>query len=46
MSREEFWLDNYKNLYNNGNYKKFIPRIQTRDGGIVSFDFNKIVNAI
>lgn len=27
-------------------YKKFIPRIQKRDGRIVSFDFNKIVNAI
>ncbi len=26
MSREEFWLDNYKKLYNNGNYKKIIPQ--------------------
>jgi len=29
MSREEFWLDNYKNLYNNSNYKKFIPQSNT-----------------
>ena len=26
MSKEEFWLDNYNNLYNNDNYKKIIPR--------------------
>ena len=27
-------------------YKKFIPKIQKRDGRIVSFDFKKIVEAI
>ena len=27
-------------------YKKFIPKIQKRDGNIVNFDFNKIVNVI
>jgi len=27
-------------------YKKFIPRVQKRDGRIVSFDFNKVVQAI
>ncbi len=28
-NREEFWLDNFKDLYINGNYLKFIPRYDT-----------------
>ena len=34
------------NVVKTTDYKKLIPKVQKRDGRIVPFDFNKIVNAI
>lgn len=44
---EEFDKEFEQKLTNNSkNYRKFVPKIQKRDGSIVAFDFPKIVRAI